>query len=167
MLRMSIKKIKKAMEVEKDYKSWINIGNTNCYAYALGLDIPEWRIHWKAYNLGYFALFSKYKKEDELKTYEDRLIADLEFLNIDYDVCLDIGYHCDFDPCYEKHRDILFFQKLKCGEDSDFHFARYGKDGKLYHKKGWGRDPLETTIEDIEKDGYKFSKRYRLYLDRK
>ena len=49
-LKLNLKKIQDYIGLKTDF--WVNTTTTNCYAYALGLDIPETNIVEGAYRLG-------------------------------------------------------------------------------------------------------------------
>ena len=172
MIKMSITNIRKSMSHERSYLDWKNILTTNCYAFALGIDIPEENICKYAYDIGGI---SRTIDSDEiidpslLDSYEDTydidLACDFETLGLEYEESDNPELFCKDIPSYPgRYFDILLFLSSRI---DDFHFARYGKDGKLYHKRGFFLPPEETTIKFIEEDKYQFVKRYRLYLSRR
>ena len=150
-----------------DYKLWKNRNTTNCFAFVMGLDIPEKTICPYAYNLGTFAFETGYKKYSQMKSFEEEFRGDLEALGIPYETSKDTGWLCNIKRCDGRYIDILFFIDDRDMWDMDFHFARFGKDGKLYHKWGFSENPSETTIKEIEDEGYEFVRRYRLFLSKK
>lgn len=163
------------MSYERKQLDWINIHTTNCYAYALGIDIPKDDICNYAYNLGQIAKMSENDENPDectsnlcnAKDFEFALLSDFETLGLEYYESNKKEFYCDDLFTHPgRYFDILFFINTNNIFFDDFHFARFGKDGKLYHK--WGHDlpPEETTIEKIEEDGYKFVKRYRLFLSK-
>ena len=175
MIKMPITKIRKSMSYERGQLDWKNIYTTNCYAYALHLDIAQDDICNYAYNLGQIA---KMNDNDEnpsectsnlynSKDFEFALLSDFEALGLEYlESNIKEFYPNDLDTYPGRSFDILYFINTRDHFFDDFHFARYGKDGKLYHKWGFVFPPEETTIEKIESDGYEFVKRYRLFLSR-
>ena len=171
MIKMSITSIKKSMSYERGSLDWKNIFTTNGYAYALGLDIPQSDICKYAYYLG---VISRTIDSDEIvdfkllngnkKYFEYDLLSDFDALGLDVEESNKPGLICDDLHTYPgRYFDILFFVGKS---NNDFHFARYGKDGKLYHKRGIF-PPEETTVDYIKSVGYEFIKRYRLYLSRR
>ena len=164
MINISVKNLRKAMTKNVDYKLWKNINTTNCFAFAMGLDIPEKSICRHAYCIGEIAISTGTKNYKEMPNYESEFRGDLEALGIEYETSNDSGLLCDIDRREGRYIDVLFFQDLRNVWDTDFHFARYGKDGKLYHKMGYDGIPCETSIKEIKKEGYTFTRRYRLFL---
>ena len=169
MIKMSINNIRKSMSYERKQLDWKNIKTTNCYAYALGIDIPEQDICEYAYDLGGI---SRMIDNDEIPdfyiakpyrdTYEVDVTSDFDILGLEYEESDKPDFYSrDLCTYPGRYFDILIFLH---NEWDDFHFARYGKDGKLYHKRGFVLPPQETTIDFIENRGYEFVKRYRLYL---
>ena len=49
-LKIHLKDLKKEINITK--KDWMHRNQTNCYAYALGLDIIEQRICYRVYQVG-------------------------------------------------------------------------------------------------------------------
>lgn len=72
-LKMSIKEIKQLISLREDY--WEYNFDTNCYAFALGLDVPEEEIIKNAYKLGVIGSILQSIPTEELKklTLEERL----------------------------------------------------------------------------------------------
>ena len=159
MLNMPIKEIKELISLREEY--WEYIFETNCYAFALGFDIPENDICKNAFQPGVIAanvLNIPLSEIAKLKI-EDRIILDFKVLKL--------GYKISEIEEKQKNRtlgnywctswDILLFLK-----DNEFHFARVNVDGEMYHKVGYLGIPQKTSVEENEKRGYIFSKRYRL-----
>ena len=164
MLNMSILDIRREMNF--NYDVYENILETNCYAYALGLDIPETKICKYAYDLGIIAshIFNiPYAKIKKL-TNEERMLLDFKALKLGYKESFEQepmkyifkgNYYCIL-------WDILLFTDYT---DNDFHVARVDFDGELHHKLGRHiTEPKITCIDDIEKLGYTYERRYRLSL---
>lgn len=171
MIKMSINNIRKSMSYERKILDWKNIRTTNCYAYALRIDIPQNSICKYAYDLGGISRMIDSDEEPDFdkvppysETYDVDLTSDFDLLGLEYEesdtpelVNKDLHYYPG------RYFDILFFLS---NQIDDFHFARYGNDGKLYHKRGFVKPPQETTMEYINSKGYEFVKRYRLYLSK-
>ena len=172
MIKMSINNIRKSMSYERKILDWKNIYTTNCYAYAMGIDIPQTDICKYAYDVGQISRMIDCEDEEELpdpkyhntNTFEWELTWDFDTLGLEFEESSKIELKPDEIPNYPgRYFDILFFiHKYR----NDFHFARFGKDGKLYHKRGFNLAPQETTVDFIESDNYEFAKRYRLYLSK-
>ncbi len=171
MLKMSITKIRKSMIKERNLLDWKNIIGTNCYAYALGIDIPEEDICKYAFDLGGISRMVNTGEDIDPNsvgryrdTYHIDLPNDFHVLGLDYKESNHINLSLneqEEDP--NKYFDILFFLN---DDIDDFHFARFDKDRKLYHKRGFIKEPQETTVDFIKSKGYVFEKRYRLYLQK-
>ena len=164
MLKMKITAIKKAMTYNKNILDWKNIFETNCFAFAMGLDIQEDEICEAAYGLGQIA--AELEIFPNNYNYEERLDCDIKALGLSYETSDEKEFYSEkIKSSSGRYFDVLFFIENDMFLP-DFHFARYGKDGKLYHKRGFAFPPEVTTIEKIEEDGYKFVKRYRLFLSK-
>ena len=151
-------------------KEWVNNVNTNCYAFALGLDIDEWDITPNAYQPG--MMFAKtfdqpYEEVKEL-SFEERLLMDLELLKID----------CKEANPFEKPRCtstrvswlISMFES-----ETDVHFLRKNANGIWWHKQGYIfssptnldqyrkliLDPRDCTIGN-----YEYKKTYKLSFEK-
>ena len=161
MLNMSILDIKSNITLNEN-DSWNNRSTTNCYAFALGLDIPEKEICENAYQPGVMASNVLNIPLNKLKkiSIEERMILDFKVLKLGYEISKEkkpkTYYPCGNYWC--DSWDILLFLK----NHSDFHFARVNSFGELYHKVGWFYVPFKTSVENIEKQGYKLTKTYRL-----
>ncbi len=126
-LEMSAEEIRKAIVLKN--KNWHNIKSTNCYAFALGLDIDEEDIAPDAYQLGIMSYFiNNYPNSTEWweKSLSELLLMDLDTLRI---------YHCEVDPKEVVPDDCWKIAYMEA--DYDFHFARQAKNGIWYHKQGF------------------------------
>ena len=127
---------------------WNNTFSTNCYAYALGLDIPEKEIIFKAYipgTIGSIKYRIPSKKLNNL-TLEVRISLDLKALNISYDECTqsEISFY-DFNTDYYQWVIALFISS-----DGDFHFMRKAWDNIWWHKKGYNFENPINYDEQFE-----------------
>ena len=159
--------MKNGMTIEGYYPTWNSKYNTNCYAFALGLDVPQDNICHHAYypgNIAHNVLATTTNDYGITKEeIEEQLFFDFRALRMTYQAFQDedkyqylkVLDHPDF------YWDILFFLNPSI---PDYHFARVTNDGKLYHKQGWQLNPRETYIKEIESTGYEFVKRYRVCL---
>ena len=171
MLKMEIKNIRKNMGSDINCNNWNHPRSTNCYAFSLGLNVPEREICNCAYIPGNIAHqvigTEKYDIEnsDELiKAFLNDLLAlGLRYEEVDYlDKVPRLRVEYESDDSW----DILLFIEDQEKMFRDFHFVKVGKDGKLYHKRGWSCKPSKTTVEDVNSYGYSFVKRYHVTLDR-
>ena len=167
MSNLKISGLKLHNMIDVNNKEWKNLKTTNCYAYALGLDIPEYSIIKDAFStIGMMAISNDHEMTPEEKHYipdVERLKMDLDFLKIKYEEAdpfelvkdnewLIAYYNCPFTPGY------------------DFHFVRRNKDGIWTHKCGWKGglstvDDYDLPITDPKKaffDFYVFEKCLKL-----
>ena len=82
--QMSPEEIRKNIKPYK--KIWKNNFTTNCYAFALGLDIPETRICYHAYQPGVISSTHHQAIENRFFSYDNLIEGinnDLDFLNIE------------------------------------------------------------------------------------
>ena len=173
--KLNIEEIKSHIYLGEDRK-WENNLDTNCYAYALGIDYPEDKFFVHAYQLGAFAAIQKrgYIPNDlGFYPYVERLESDLKTLKIKFtEVDPDVENYCvineekgTIDYCWS----IALFDGCM-----DFHFLRKGFDGKWYHKQGYFLDPINhdndnKKILDPRKcnlGDYEYIKTYQLKLTR-
>ena len=118
--------------------NWVNKSTTNCYAFALGLDVPEKKICEAAYVPGVMSdnpinIASKYSFT--IEELIECLESDFKFLDITFRenvskeeleegewlIALYVSY------LYSNRKDRL----------DDYHFLRLGKDDIWYHKNGF------------------------------
>lgn len=120
--------------IDINKRNWLNNATTNCYAYALGLDIPEEEIIKGAYStLGTMGISCDHEITDEEKYYIpciERLKMDLDFLKLKYE---------EADPfeIVKENEWLIAFFSCPYEPDNDFHFARKNKEGIWVHKIGW------------------------------
>ena len=137
---------------------WKNLNRTNCYAYALGLDVPEEEIMDGAFHvLGKMAISTDLEMTDEDMYYIssiERLEMDLDFLHLKYE---EAG---PFDLVKDNEWLIAFFN---CPYNlyGDFHFARRNDAGLWVHKLGWKgklsvHDDQNKLIINPKKAGFDF-----------
>lgn len=131
-LKINANKIKDMIEL-KDL-SWNYPSSTNCYAYALGLDVPCSKISNHAYMLGCFS--EDYLKKKGIDVYslsfEKRLQYDLECLGLSHEE-VDPDYKLDNIDINYSHFLISFFNQVE-----DYHFLRKSNiNNAWYHKKGY------------------------------
>ena len=173
MLKMAVENIRRAMRdgfyFENRLSEWEKTKwSTNCYAFSLGLNVPEDNICDYAYRPGNIAnnVIGTYVNSANIdataREIGEFVSNDLKALGIKYEVFKDKDEYqylreLEHPPgCW----DILFFYKYRT---HDYHFVRVGRDGLLYHKMGWKCIPEVTDIKTAGR-GYSLIKRYRLSL---
>ena len=148
--------IRSMIDVNK--KDWINIQTTNCYAYALGLDVPEKEIVPGAYGtLGAMAVAN----DHEITNFERHYIPGIERLEMDLDF-LHLKYE-DADPfeLVKENEWLIAYYYCPYEPDFDFHFLRRTNEGVWTHKMGWKKglfvsDDDNKLIINPEKAGFDF-----------
>lgn len=133
-LKIDHTKIKYLISLREEY--WENNFDTNCYAFALGLDIPENEIIKNAYQLGIIGAIVKQIPMEVLKklSFEERLILDLEVLGINWQASTideSSGFKIGND-CTESWWLISLLSNGK-----NFHFIRKSYDEIWYQKWGY------------------------------
>lgn len=128
-----------------DKTRWMHLFSTNCYAYVLGLDIPERKIMPNAFVPG--TISHGKQNLDRAFTMEELLLNlfdDFNFLGIDFTKC---NPHDEIEENEWKialftsyYADIMEYYFLE-EYYQDFHFMRERKDGTWYHKKGFNYRP--------------------------
>lgn len=132
-LRKSLLEIRESINIAK--QTWTNNDTTNCYAYALGLDIPDTSIKRFAYDPG--VISGQYERTECGFSYEEfirRMIADFNALGIDY------GSIDPSDPVEKNEWKIALFLRRSGKGLDNFHFLRQREDGLWYHKVGFDND---------------------------
>ena len=143
-------------------KNWKNILTTNCYAYAIGIDVPYNIICTAGYIPGIFSDRSILGDIFTYKTFEYNLIKDLETLYISYK---------EVDPTYiakdDEWKVSLYLKKSmipKCY--IDFHFLKSIDNGIWESKSGYNNEP--NIIGDIDPINYRMvDNKYRKYIYQK
>ena len=168
-LRMPIDDIKDQIRFNCG-RNWNNYSTTNCYAYALGLDIPEERIITKAYQPGTIGS-TIYNIDLNNKSLEEKIYADLRALQITYSDCSQSEISCydfDNDSIIVQWIIALFINRK---DETDFHFMRKAWDNNWWHKRGYNLerplnyDDMFKTIynpEECELYDYKYIKCLKL-----
>jgi hypothetical protein len=140
-LKIPLIELRKMITLDK--RLWENIFSTNCYAYALGLDIAESEICDSAYVPGTISKSQISLAYQELFRYSELL------------ECL----YSDFDALGIAYREVLPQEQINTNEwkialfttrafysDNidlleDYHFLRQLQNGNWYHKAGWYNYP--------------------------
>ena len=138
-LKINPRDLQKEINITK--KDWIYRGQTNCYAYALGLDIIEQKICYKAYQVG--TIGKKYyeisDKVFDLLSIEKRLYLDLESIGI--------IYH-EIDPTEKINPNSWNISLFSSDVYYDFHFLRKTPENSWTHKIGWFELPKNKDDND-------------------
>lgn len=170
MLKMSLNEIKGQIQIHPE--NWINIYSTNCYAYALGLDVGQFNICPYAYQPGTISEATIQLASEKTFFYDtliENLENDLKVLGIDYK---------EVNPNYfvqeGEWKIALFTEKYFYDSEEllDFHFLREISNGIWFHKNGFKglpskRDYLGNIIIDpttCRLEPYKYRKCYALKL---
>lgn len=131
-LKIALHELRNAIDVEKS--EWINRYSTNCYAYALGLDIPQSEIVDYAYSPGVISKSDIFLPAYNFFTYKQlisNIYLDFNTLGINF---REINPLDDVD--IEEWKIALFISNYY-GRIDDYHFLRQHKDGIWYHKAGY------------------------------
>lgn len=180
-LLMSYKDLRNSIELKES--GWNNLRSTNCYAFALGLDIPSGKlmpfgleypynvgvIGGQKYELDYFDLLGL--------SLEERLQIDLDALGIKYEESSQYDI-----PVSDEHNLNWLIAMYKQKDSSDFHFLRKSSSNYWLHKIGThgsisNRDSKNYLITDLDKAtfiydfgdeviNYNLEKVYKLSLHR-
>ncbi len=167
-LNINVRELTKHIELKTDY--WVNKKTTNCYAFAMGFDIPEHIILHNAYLLGTIGLTKERINLSNIRyySYEERLIKDLKALKLRF--C-----EADYDEKIVDDEKYTYFLISLLESKNDFHFLRKSKQyDKWWHKRGWFyspdyvddhshviKDPKEASIGE-----YNYVKTYKIGFKR-
>lgn len=129
-----LKELKRYFNLNTNF--WCFIEWVNCYAYALGIDLPPecFNIYFRSsYQPGcFFEAINQTKLE---KTgLEERLEMDFEVLEFDYRM---------ISPDEKIAKDEWKIALLN--KNGDYHFLREGNDGTWYHKPGYYKVGIPTN----------------------
>ena len=159
--KMSREKIISNIDVYKSY--WKNMLTTNCYAYALGLDIPEHKICYNAYQPGIMSTNHSLNIEEETFSYDDLING----INNDFDF-LRIEAHevrSDYKAKEDEWKIALFVSSMILETQNiidDYHFLKQFPSGNWWHKFGFKgkiiniddniepiRDPIDCQLQGL------------------
>lgn len=173
MPKISVETLKNKIQIYPD--SWFHMFSTNCYAYALGLDIKVKTIKQYAYNPG--VISGRYHLVQRTFLYDelvDCVEKDFQTLNISY---RKINPEDSITANEWKIAIFSRFYAYEFGSEwlSDFHFVRSNLDGTWSHKFGWhhfptNKDFVKNKIENIENcylGHYRYRTCYALKLNKK
>ena len=121
-------------------EEWKNNNTTNCYAYALGLDIDYNKLSIKGYEPGftfYTPLPPCFEGEDLL----NHVVKDLDNLKIDF------RYVNAYYKLAKGEWKIAIFGGFRNSWDlfDDYHFMKQTKDGVWVHKNGYYSKPMKLS----------------------
>lgn len=165
-------KIKDLISLREEY--WENNNTTNCYAFSLGLDVPEDKIVKNAYQLGVMGATIKQIPMSVLKklTFEERLLLDLEVLGINNQETTLL----DNSDCFVHKEYInLWWIISLLSNGNNFHFIRKSYDGIWYQKWGYFAPVINydfdkkiiTNPNEANFGEYKLVKTYKLSYSEK
>ena len=137
---VNIDEIKNKIILKEKY--WVNIYSTNCYAFALGLDIPEKDMPF-AYQPGSIYCHVNGVAYDDVRynRYEKNLLLDLEALELEHEEA-DPNENTTINISYDENGNAIveyswLIALLKSEQRNDYHFLRKTPNGIWYHKQGW------------------------------
>lgn len=149
-LKNSLEEIRDSIDIAK--KVWIHRQVTNCYAYALGIDM---HLPIDSFQPGAFSgymIVPPFSYTEIIRA----IVADFNALGIDYG---------SIDPKDSIKDDSWKIALLLPGKDvssrfHNFHFIRQFEDGIWYHKRGYGSritnlDDYDDTITNPERARFK------------
>ena len=166
----NLKLIRKSINLTND--KWNNIETTNCYAFALGIDMDKNIINKYAYNPGVISNSKINLAKYTAFNYEDLLyniINDLKYLNINYE---EINPNDLIDINEWKVAIFLKYYKCRCTNlITDYHFLRE-INGIWYHKQGFNSYPTNLdsdnkiidNLANINITDYEYKSCYKLKL---
>lgn len=174
MLKMTLSEIRGEIQVYPE--SWINMRTTNCYAFALGLDIRESSICSGAYQPGVISGKKELDLSNRQFLYSDLIKCIEEDLNN-----LGILYReidtMDKVELNEWKMALFVETNSECDENylSGFHFLRTNQKGNWVHKADYYTSPSKKDdFGQIIKDPkecdfyfYEYKKCYALKLNNK
>lgn len=171
-LKMSSEEIRNLISLREQY--WEYNFETNCYAFALGLDVPENDIVKNAYQLGVMGAVAKNMPIKELKdlSFEERMKLDLDFLGISCCEALPTE-NSGFKFILRRGNVVAcdhFWIVSLFNDRNSFHFVRKSYDGEWYHKRGYFAGPINfdndrriiTDPRECNINGCQYVKTYRL-----
>ena len=138
-LKMELYQIRNRINVNKHV--WQHIFSTNCYAFALGLDVREKDIGEYVYQPGILGTSSDsvaYHEEFEYELLLANIYDDLKFLGISFE---------DANPndaiTLDSWKIALMVSQIEDDMLYDYHFLRQLPNGIWYHKTGWYQPPTK------------------------
>lgn len=163
MSSIDLEKLKRSIDINK--KEWNNRFSTNCYAYALGLDIPDDDIYFPGIIGGDKSLIL----DCNVFSYDkliNNLILDFMALDLDYRESSSTDIISDFEW------KIALLVSEKQGFCDEFHFLRQHKNGIWYHKPGWifpvtNLDDAGKIITDPSKNHFDYTSYKGCYVLKK
>lgn len=166
-LKLDTNEIKDLISLREEY--WEYQFDTNCLAFALGLDIKENNICKNAYRLGIIGSIIKGIPIKQLNKYsfEERLFLDLDAIRIKHTYSTpkeNVGIEI-----HHNYMDIYWLISL-FSNGNNFHFLRKSYDGTWYHKFGYFAPVINydfdkkiiTDPECANLGEYKLVKTYKL-----
>lgn len=144
LTKEKLETLKKYFNLSTDY--WLYLQSVNCYAYALGIDLPPDVFNisiWKSYQPGcFYEAMYHIKLEEREDNLLDRIKLDFKVLGITYK---EVSSSSIISPDEWK---IAYLSRDVGGLLNDYHFLRQGSDGTWYHKSGHQFDYPPTNKDD-------------------
>lgn len=191
MVPLSMKPEQIIKHIDLRNHKWKNISDSNCYAFALGLDLNEDEIgndYYYAYQPGVIGLVANGMEIDQIygMKFEERIFLDWDTLKIKYrqvDFDEKIEYSYIKDELY-RWKIALYLQYSKYnhmfyeGYDCDFHFIRQFEDCSWHSKLDYGATPREVAqnidykkdikhLDGLDNIKYDFYKCYELTMSKR
>ena len=142
--RSIIPDVKKLINPFKE--DWVNIEETNCYAYALGLDAGNIDLHSLFnYNPGTFIEEELYLPFS-IKELLSNLEGDFETLGIEY-IEVNPDFIINKDGLKKEWKISVMATREYSLKYYDFHFLRQTINGIWTHKKGFREEPTNLDSE--------------------
>lgn len=149
-LKNSLEEIRDSIDIAK--KVWIHRQVTNCYAYALGIDMHLPIDSFQPGALSGYMIVPPFSYTEIIRA----IIADFNALGIDY------GSIDPNSPVKNEEWKIVLLLSSKDASSRfhNFHFIRQFEDGRWFHKLGYSRkitnlDDNGDTITNPEKARFK------------
>lgn len=165
-LLMSYKEIRESIKLKEN--EWNNIRTTNCYAYALGLDIPSGKLMSFGFEYPYDVgvIGSDFYQYDYFDLFgfslEERLFLDLNALGIEFEESN------QFDKIPNNNQNLSWLIAMyKDANSPDFHFLRKINNYYWMHKVGMygnisNRDSKGNLITDLDTSTFVYSEKNRI-----
>lgn len=146
--KIMLKYIRDNINLNKRY--WKHIFTTNCYAFALGLDIREKQIMMGAYQpgiIGKYLYSVGYSKYFSYPSLIESIQKDMGVIGINI---REINYTEEISPNEWKIALFTVFHANEFYSEylSDFHFLRQLDDGMWYHKPGYNKFPTNRDYKN-------------------
>lgn len=180
-LNLKPSEITRDINIDEIPMYWYNIFTTNCYAFALGLDVDESSIAECAYQPGVMGsvIFNYPIINLKNMSTEEKIFLDMEALKIRIKEA-DPSDNGDYRLFHKKDNETVssisfsWIISLYENDNKEFHFARKTDNGIWYHKEGYRNKPISFDYDKnrildprhCNLGDYKYKKSYKLSLNR-